>query len=151
MWFARQFNKESHTLAPLKSPMITLLPLGYTSSFEFIEHQRQNCMNDSSRLVSLLVSVVSSLIDVELNPSKFKTVLSALKPIKCILVQLSRHSNDRNLQRTATLSIFFLADLTMPNRLRCTMAGGRQGRSLATLRALASAREARFFNLQKSV
>ena len=28
--------------------MITLLPLGYTSSFEFIEHQRQNCMNDSS-------------------------------------------------------------------------------------------------------
>ena len=31
---------------------ITTWP-GYTSSFEFIEHQRQNCMNDSSRLVSL--------------------------------------------------------------------------------------------------
>ena len=33
-----------------------------------------------------------------------------------MLVQLSRHSNDRNLQHTATLSSLFLADLTMPNR-----------------------------------
>ena len=31
-----------------------------------------------------------------------------------MLVQLSRHSNDRNLQHTATLSSLFLADLTMP-------------------------------------
>ena len=92
--------------------------------------------------------VVSSLIDVELNPSKFKTVLSAFcVEAKCMLVQLSRHSNDRNLQHTATLSSLFLADLTMPNRSRRTMAGGRQSGP----RALASAREARFFNLHKSV
>ena len=58
-----------------------------------------------------------------------------------MLVQLSRHSNDRNLQHTATLSSLFLADLTMPNRQVAPYHGRRTTEPRESgPRALASAR-----------